>query len=363
MGKQPEYYDREKLYEEVWTEPVSKVAERYGVSDVAIAKTCRKMHIPVPGRGYWNKVNTGQKLKKTSLPKVDTYPRVRRLFSSTEVEKAKKVERLVPEAFVLEERLLQRESLPEMKIKCDPTINFSNQYIKNTEKKLKESSRKISKTYGYGRCNTDNDEAFEVSIGPDNIHRALVILQTLCDALITRGYSIGPKQNKIINEPLYRSEYARKEISPIYAFLLETCVSFRITETSNKVEIDTKDRKYSYEKFEYVPSGKLCFEITNYSYENYARKKWQDGKMIRVEDQLNDIIINMIKFATIEKENAAQAKIRHELWKIEEQKRLEQEKLARFDKMRSQNLVKEVERLINYNQIKDYIEEPISKCL
>ena len=62
------YYNREKLYEEVWSEPVMKVAERYGVSGVAIAKTCKKMHIPVPGRRYWNKVQSGQKLEKTPLP-------------------------------------------------------------------------------------------------------------------------------------------------------------------------------------------------------------------------------------------------------------------------------------------------------
>src|SRR4030095_7103323 len=30
-------YDRERLYNEVWTEPTQKVAQRYGVSDVAIA--------------------------------------------------------------------------------------------------------------------------------------------------------------------------------------------------------------------------------------------------------------------------------------------------------------------------------------
>jgi hypothetical protein len=48
-------YDREKLYEKVWTMPVRLAAREYGVSDVAIAKTCRKLNIPVPGRGYWAK--------------------------------------------------------------------------------------------------------------------------------------------------------------------------------------------------------------------------------------------------------------------------------------------------------------------
>ncbi len=39
----PEVYDREKLYEEVWAEPVKIAARRYGVSDVALAKTCRQI--------------------------------------------------------------------------------------------------------------------------------------------------------------------------------------------------------------------------------------------------------------------------------------------------------------------------------
>jgi hypothetical protein len=40
------YYDRELLYQEVWNEPLVKVVKCYGVSNVAIAKTCRKMRIP-----------------------------------------------------------------------------------------------------------------------------------------------------------------------------------------------------------------------------------------------------------------------------------------------------------------------------
>jgi hypothetical protein len=50
------HYNREELYEKVWTTPVRILAREYGVSDVAIAKACRKLHIPLPGRGYWNKM-------------------------------------------------------------------------------------------------------------------------------------------------------------------------------------------------------------------------------------------------------------------------------------------------------------------
>jgi hypothetical protein len=48
-------YNREDLYEQVWTVPMTKLTKQYEVSDVALAKICRKLSIPLPGRGYWAK--------------------------------------------------------------------------------------------------------------------------------------------------------------------------------------------------------------------------------------------------------------------------------------------------------------------
>jgi hypothetical protein len=47
---------RESLREEVWKDPVRVVARRYGISDVALAKRCKRLGIPVPPRGHWMKV-------------------------------------------------------------------------------------------------------------------------------------------------------------------------------------------------------------------------------------------------------------------------------------------------------------------
>jgi hypothetical protein len=62
-------FDREKLYEQVWSQPIRKLAPEYGVSDVALAKTCRKLQIPRPGRGYWAKLTAGQRVgRRPPLP-------------------------------------------------------------------------------------------------------------------------------------------------------------------------------------------------------------------------------------------------------------------------------------------------------
>lgn len=62
--------ERESLYNEVWKEPVTEVAKRYEISDVALRKRCIKLGIPLPPSGYWARVRAGQKVPKTPLPKV-----------------------------------------------------------------------------------------------------------------------------------------------------------------------------------------------------------------------------------------------------------------------------------------------------
>lgn len=68
----PSKYDRQRLYEEVWSHPTQQVAKRYGVSDVAIAKACTLLDVPKPPRGYWAKKAAGQKVSnRPPLPKVE----------------------------------------------------------------------------------------------------------------------------------------------------------------------------------------------------------------------------------------------------------------------------------------------------
>jgi len=62
-------YNRDVLYEELWTQPMQKLAAKYGISDVGLAKACRKLRLPLPGRGYWAKKSAGKKVpKRPALP-------------------------------------------------------------------------------------------------------------------------------------------------------------------------------------------------------------------------------------------------------------------------------------------------------
>ena len=59
---------REQLYEKVWSKSGVKLSAEFGISDVAIAKRCRKLNIPRPPRGYWAKIEAGQRPKRSPLP-------------------------------------------------------------------------------------------------------------------------------------------------------------------------------------------------------------------------------------------------------------------------------------------------------
>jgi hypothetical protein len=62
-----QWHTRQELYDIVWTEPVSKVARGYGISDVAFRKTCDRVQVPVPERGYWAKLRFGKEVRRTPL--------------------------------------------------------------------------------------------------------------------------------------------------------------------------------------------------------------------------------------------------------------------------------------------------------
>lgn len=63
---------REELYEDVWSKPMTTLAEKYGLSDNGVRKRCKSLNIPMPHLGYWAKLKAGKPVEeKPSLPPYD----------------------------------------------------------------------------------------------------------------------------------------------------------------------------------------------------------------------------------------------------------------------------------------------------
>ncbi|MDB5709804.1 MAG: protein of unassigned function [Sphingomonas bacterium] len=60
---------REQLHAMVWHEPMTKVAARFGITDVALRKKCVRHSVPVPGRGFWQQRDAGRSPAPIALPR------------------------------------------------------------------------------------------------------------------------------------------------------------------------------------------------------------------------------------------------------------------------------------------------------
>jgi hypothetical protein len=63
-----ERLSRKKLYDLVWSEPMRNLSARFGISDVALKKTCARAIIPTPDRGHWAKKEAGKETFQVALP-------------------------------------------------------------------------------------------------------------------------------------------------------------------------------------------------------------------------------------------------------------------------------------------------------
>lgn len=76
---------RRELYDLVWSKPMRVVAATIPMSDVGLKKFCSRRGIPVPPRGYWNKVRAGHRMpprpplppdtRQNAEPKVRSAPK------------------------------------------------------------------------------------------------------------------------------------------------------------------------------------------------------------------------------------------------------------------------------------------------
>ncbi len=343
------YYDRNKLYEEVWEEAVEKVARRYGVSGVALAKTCRKLSVPLPGRGYWAKKQYGKAPRRPPLPKMDDPPRIRRYSSpqpeEEEDEEDHRVHLLRPEVFEQAEKLAQAEKEAKNRISVlgqDEALHPMVQILTSRQKKKREAfcQEWYREPYNSKKI-MDGLLALEAS--DDQRDRACRILSALVTALENRGYAV-------------KSEYSRWSGGRSYVRILDQQIGFRLRERYKRRDV-TKEEKAQNSYLRYVdePSGMLVFEITN-GHGSGRRRTWRDSKTRVLENLLNDIVAEMILHAAHMVENHAQAEKRRQEWEREEAIRRRRRYEDLKEEVRVRRLTRDAETWESYTRLQSYLD-------
>ena len=164
-------FTRQQLYEQVWQRPLRDVARELGVSDVGLGKACRRLAIPLPGRGYWAKVAAGEKLTPIPLSKM---PDVPSQISFTSVE------RLPPQEASPSVPLLKQQHVVAPLVLS--TLQAPHPLVKELQRALR---RQGIDTHGLRSVNTP--KGCFITVSPESQERALVILDTLLLRLKSAG--------------------------------------------------------------------------------------------------------------------------------------------------------------------------------
>jgi hypothetical protein len=148
----------------MWT-----VAAEYGISDVALAKICKKLDVPRPGIGFWNRVAHGQSLRRAALP-----PRQRGVPAAAEVYGASKAAPPTPPG--------PKPAYPNIPV--PETLSHPHPTVRRIRTEL--DGQKI------------HNGALALSAGRDTVvrvtpacrNRALILFDALAKALAERGHEL-----------------------------------------------------------------------------------------------------------------------------------------------------------------------------
>ncbi len=286
---------REELYELVWSNPVVQIAKQFGISDVGLAKICKKLNIPRPGLGYWAKKQNGKRVRRKPLPKLNHGDPDSYTLKNSSNPDLHKIKETLDEHKNNESR---RKNLVAVK-----------SALRNPHPLVEQAKAKLNSHYTdqYNRV-TGRFHCLDVSVGKSNVHRAMLIMDALLKGLEARGYPVS-----------LVGEYGDSTCVTIEG----EEVHFGLIEQSKKVEKPPSDKEeendYFYKSWEHIPTGILTLRVKGY---RAGQKSISDGKKQRLEDCLNNFILLLIQSALLQKEHSRKMEI---WWEEQEQERLRKE--------------------------------------
>lgn len=277
--------DRETLYNEVWTEPVTVVAPRYGLSDVGLAKICRSLAIPIPSRGYWAKVKAGRTMGRAPLPKLKQSGSV-----------ATGLVKLPPEKAAVREAARKtaarvRKEIPPMPLPEEPSA--PHPLVVAASKRLRQRDGWLENP----ALRSAPKEVLNLSVTKDALDRALAIADVLLKALAKQGFEFeidaeqgvtrvkwlqtGTKMEFSLTEYVRRSQHA---ITPA-----EERAQKRYWDRSRG------DNSITYPhipRYDFTPTGILTIQVGR-----WPSRSWKDTPRTQLEQRLGEVTGGILALA------------------------------------------------------------------
>lgn len=348
MSEGTHRFTRQGLYELVWSEPMSQLAKKFGLSDVGLSKACRRIAIPVPERGYWAKRQAGKQTLQQSLPlrgpgmpdSVEVGTAAPAAYGAP-IDQLVKEEALSPPTFSEEiADLTTRVRKLVGKVAVSKTLTQPHRLIaRPLEEDERRREKRQNSPHAWSWDNPVFDSPFE--------RRRLRILNAMFLALERCGM-----------KPSVRGREARE----LGVRVGEQYVSFTLDyatkhgQPSRTVSSQNKPT-----------SDHLRLQIPSWHSDTKVRKSWEDDDGAKIENQLADIVVELI--VTGERQYRELLQHRYE-WHLkqkaeleekarrrkEEEERRERERQIKVQKERVDRLLNEASALRQAADIRAYVE-------
>jgi hypothetical protein len=271
---------RKQLYDLVWSEPMRRLAIRHGISDVGLAKICRKHDIPRPPRGYWAKKEFGKAPLQVRLPNPSNdCPILLRDPEECRISS--------PALRGVVEQKKAEEEKQEAKIEVAESLRGAHALVSQANQELQ-----VAKTDEHHLIVPPEGTLLDIRVSKASLRRALLIMDALLKALEQRGYEVAS--------------------GPVVQ-ILDVRVRFSITEALDTQREQPKDHdldgryEFGHSRFntKRIPSGRLALHIADADayWASGCRKSWRDAQKWQVEERLNQFVAGLVGFAARKKEH------------------------------------------------------------
>lgn len=289
-----------ELYERVWSVPMKRLAPELGVSDVGLAKMCRRSNIPVPPRGYWAQVQVGKAVKRPSLP-----PTAK---PNQSIQWA--VERSPGSITASRWVALLRETLES------PSIPVSSGSLRHPL--VRATARHLARGFPRGDAPKDT---LRIEVSALTADRALHVMDALAGACEAQGWSIQIAHRPHFGRPIARGgtwaveKPDARNVSTSIVINRES-VEIALVErfarrAPTAAEIRKHKQTYPYGVLTEVtaPTGQLSLGVLA-SGSLSGHRTVRDTATMKIEDQLQRFMVMLVKAAIASRRE----RVQHALW-------------------------------------------------
>ena len=355
---------RDELYDLVWTKPIMRLAEIYDISDVGLAKMCRRLRVPRPPVGYWQRLAAGQKISRSPLRAVPRGLEMRRATVTLRlrVEKREQVESLAMQ------RIRAFEEAPENRIEVPVDLAAAPKIVKRTAKELRPRKRRASYSYYNGAPQEPVRDILDVRVTEPTLPRALRIMSALVKGLEERGLMVvsEPPAKGPVAELWRRDqdrEWSTDRWRPLVTLILfpdeYVRIFLRELKTKPKAAVGANA---SHRIQEAVGKDQLVLTASFSLRDSWAVRVWRETVHRRLESLLNDVMIDLFGLVEERRENRArwaeEARLRH----IEEERRWRRERRRSRVEVRDEENLKHSDAWARAQQLIAFADSGFRNC-